>query len=338
MPKNIDIERMCEDYYNKSSDFNKMIVDEYLSSITHTSIETKKQYTSAAKIYVSWITKYCNNKSLSDLKPLDFLRYQNWLLEMGLKTNAIRFKRSVVSNINEHIITYHPEFPTFRNYITKSIKIPDTGKVYEKVPVTEDEYEKLCKYLEDNKEWQKLAYLKFTYISGCRKSESWQLLKSVINAEPIEKMTKIKDEEGNTHEVMMKKYKTHKLRAKGKGIAGKERRLSFDEDVMFYLKKWIEERGEDNCPYMFVIKTKDNEARHINKTTFNDWCDEFGKILGGRRLVPHNLRMSRASNLALSGKSLESIQSLLGHASIDVTKIYIVKDDDSEDEDEIFAD
>ena len=54
------------------------------------------------------------------------------------------------------------------------------------------------------------------------------------------------------------------------------------------LKKWLEVRGDDDCPYMFVVKTKDgSKVRQIGYSAFNDWCiNEFSEIVG-RRTTPH---------------------------------------------------
>ena len=57
--------------------------------------------------------------------------------------------------------------------------------------------------------------------------------------------------------VISRQYHTHTIRCKGKSIQGKPRKLKFGEDAMHWLKKWLEERGDDDCPYMFVIKKKD---------------------------------------------------------------------------------
>ena len=46
------------------------------------------------------------------------------------------------------MVYYEEEFPTFRNYINKQIKVPKTGCVHDKVPLTPDEYIMLCNELE----------------------------------------------------------------------------------------------------------------------------------------------------------------------------------------------
>ena len=217
------------------------------------------------------------------------------------------------------------------------MQVPKTGKVFAKEPLTPDEIDHLCTVLAEREEWQKLAYVKFTYSTGCRRAESMQLLKEVVNYEPKKKIVTIVDENGKEKEVESVSYKTHDIRCKGPSIAGKVRKLQFGQDVMNALKKWLEVRGDDDCPYMFVVKTKDGSARQVGDNVFNDWCiTEFSEIVG-RRTTPHNFRRSRATNLVCHDhRALETAQKLLGHASSETTQIYVIRED-TEDADEAFV-
>ena len=294
------------------------------------------QYESAGKIWLSYINKFCKNKHITQIKPIEFSKFQNWQYNAGIYESAIKLRRSLVSNLNEYIILYYgdeEEFKGFRNYVSKAIKVPSTGKKKTKIPLTDEEYLSLCNWLEENEDWQKLAYLKFTYVSGCRKNESRLLLKEVVDYKPVEKIVKIKDENGVENSLPMKKYKTNAIKCKGKK-SDAPRKLSFDEDTLFYLNKWLEVRGEDECEFMFTVGKGEN-ARQVSDTVFNDWCEKFSKFLG-RHIHPHLFRSSRASSLALQGKSIEAIQNLLGHKDSSTTRIYIVKDDE-DDEDELFV-
>jgi site-specific recombinase XerD len=318
--------------------FNINMINEYLDSATHLSPKSRDQYESALRIYAYWIKMNCEDKSVTDIKSREYLKYQNWLTNNGLCASAIKVKRSAVSNLNNYIMIYYEdEFPTFRNYINKSIKVPTTGFVHKKEPLNPDEYRLLCDELEKREEWQKLAYLKFTYITGCRREESRLLLKDVVNHEPIYKKVKIKDSEGNEAEVEIKKYKTSDIRCKGKGKVGKIRKLEFNEEAMEALKKWLEIRGEDDCPYMFAVKYS-GKMGQASPTTFNHWCGETFAEIVKRRVHPHILRESRATNLVVhSGQTLETCRKLLGHLSTETTKIYVIRDD-SDDADEAFVD
>ena len=226
---------------------------------------------------------------------------------------------------------YEDEYPTFRNYVTSEMKVVSTGYVHEKQPLTPDEYIKLCKVLEDKEDYQKLAYVMFSYSTGCRRAEARQLLKEVIDYKPQRKTVKVMDENGDEVEKESVAYKTHDIRCKGRSVVGKVRKLQFGEDVMAAIKKWLEVRGDDDCPYVFITHSKDG-VHQVSENTFNQWCtNTFSKIIG-RRIHPHLFRESRATNLVVfEGKSIETAQKLLGHESSETTsKHYVIRDDEDD--------
>jgi len=316
-----------EDIVNEK---NKELIEAFLDQ-GHLSDATLKQYESALKIFAKWV--YDNHfskrdgeeKKIPDLKPRDALKYQNWLISLGLSASAIKFKRSAVSSLCNFIeVYYNDEYPLFRNIFTKAI--PNVAKVSkkEKVPLTTKEIDKLIKELKKREEWQKLAYLLYSYSTGCRREESRQLLKEVGT------YTYHVDQKGN----VKKYYKTHDIRAKGKGKEGKVRSFTFDDKTMEAITKWLEVRGEDDCPYLFVSKSKDG-YRQISANAFNLWCEDFSEILG-KKVHPHLLRSSRATNAVIEeGLDIKKVQKLLGHESSQTTEIYVVRDD-SDDLDDLY--
>lgn len=333
--KSIEI---TEEMWLSCNEFNRNIIDEYLDSAAHLSVKSHNQYKSALRIYAYWIKQNCTDKQIPDIKSRDYLRYQNWLSNNNLSESTVKLKRSAVSNLNNYIMIYYEEeFPNYRNCINKQIKVPKTGFVHKKEPLNPEEYKLLCDELEKREEWQKLAYLKFTYITGCRREESRLLLKEIVNYEPIIKQVKVKDTEGNEAEVEIKKYKTHDIRCKGSGKNGKIRKLEFNDEAMDVIKKWLEIRGEDDCPYVFVTKYT-GKLNQVSPTTFNRWCSGLFAEIVGRRVHPHLFRESRATNLVVhSGKDLETARKLLGHANSATTMIYVIREDD-DDADDAFVD
>lgn len=218
------------------------------------------------------------------------------------------------------------------------MKVVKTGYVHEKNPLTPDEYVMLCEELEKREEWQKLAYLVFSYSTGCRRAEARQLLKEVVDYEPKEKVITVIDEDGNEKKVTSKSYQTHTIRCKGASIVGKPRKLKFGEDAMQWLKKWLEVRGDDDCPYMFVVKQKNGITKQVGEDTFNGWCSGLFTEIVGKRVHPHLFRASRATNIVVyEHKSAEVAQKLLGHNDVSTTKNhYIIKSDQDDESDEAF--
>jgi site-specific recombinase XerD len=327
------IEEVSQDFWeNEVLDENKMFIEEFLQQ-QHLSPATLKQYESGLKIFAKWVHDFCipkGKKKITDLKPRDALKYQNWLISKGLSPNAIKFKRSAVSSLCGYIEVYYgDDYKDFRNIFTKAIPNVAKSNVKEKQPLTTAEIDKLVKELTKREEWQKLAYVLFTYITGCRREEARQLLVEVAEYDYHV------DKKGNVKNY----YVTHSIRAKGKGREGKVRKFKFDDKAMEAIKKWIEYRATlvegDNCPYVFVSKTKDG-YKQLSANTFNLWCEEFSEILGGRPVHPHLFRSSRATNAVIEeGKDIKSVQKLLGHNSSQTTEIYVVRDD-ADDDDDLF--
>ena len=332
-------EEITEEEWLKVCDFNRDMVQEYLENQAELSAKTKPVYESGLKIFFVWVKDYLKNKECIDIKKKEFVKYLNWLTNRGLSDSAIKFKKSCVSSFCNYIMMmYEEEYPTFRNF-TSGLKVVKTGYVHEKNPLTPEEYIHLCEVLEEREEWQKLAYIVFTYSTGCRRAESRQLLKEVIGYEPKEKEITIVDENGQEVKTTSKYYFTHTIRCKGASVVGKQRKLKFGEDAMHWLKKWIEERGDDDCPYMFVVKLKDGTTRQVGEGIFNDWSSNYFSKIVGRRFHPHLLRESRATNLVVyEHKSAEVAQKLLGHNDVSTTNNhYIIRNDESDESDEAFA-
>lgn len=309
---------------------NKMFIEEFLQQ-RHLSEKTLVQYESALKIFAKWVHDNCipkGKKAITSLKPRDALKYQNWLVDKGLSSSAISFKRSAVSSLCGYIeIYYGDDFKDFRNIYTKAIPNVAKSRLKEKLPLSTKEIEELLKVLAEKEQWQKIAYVLFTYVTGCRREESRQLLREVITydlakgADGIEKNY----------------YMTHTIRAKGRGSVGKPRKFKFDKKSMLAIQKWIEERDRiiegDNCEFVFVSKSKSG-YRQVSANTFNLWCKEFSEILGGRPVHPHLFRSSRATNSVIEeGKDIKAVQKLLGHNSTQTTEIYIVRNDEDDDDD-----
>lgn len=335
-PRAKKADSVTQEMWNSINPFNKRIAEEFLNESTHLSKQSMKQYPSALKHFFWWVKTECNDKQLTDITSRDYLRYQNYLTRRGLSERGIKFKRSVVSSLNQYVMLYYEqEYPTFKNFVTKQIKVAETGFVYKKLPPTKEELDLLYKKLEEMEEWQKIAYLKFTFSCGCRREESRQIKKDIVNAPKNIKTIKVKDENGKEIEVESISYKTPEIRCKGKSEIGKPRKLQFDEEAMIAIKKWLEVRGEDDCPYLFVTKYG-GKIKQVSETTFEDWCSGLFSDIIGRRFHPHILREARATDLVVNqGKNIEVAQKLLGHNSSETTNIYVIRED-SDDADEAF--
>lgn len=322
MSKVEKIPEVTHEEWLKVNEFNRMITEEFLQQ-QHLSPYTRVQYESALKIFFRFVYDRFNNLPLYELKPRHALQYQNFLMSRGLSSSAVKFKRSAVSSLCGYLELYYAdEYPLFRNIYSKQIPNPPKSFKHEKKPLTIEELDFLIKELEKQNEWQMIAYIQFSYDSGCRRSEAVQLLKEVVTYDYVKNP---KTGENLTY------YRTHDIRTKGRGVTGKVRKLIFSDVSKDAIKKWLEVRGEDDCPYVFVKKTKDGKVSQLSASTFNEWCTNVFSEIIGRRVHPHQLRSSRATNLvAVEGKDIEKVRALLGHESSETTKIYVVREDEDD--------
>lgn len=303
----------------KCHEWNRMILEEFLEQ-SHLSPDSVKQYRSAGRIFLRFIYDRFQNKPIHELRARNGMLYQNWLDGLGLSSSVIRLRRSLVSSLSNYIELYYGEdYPLFRNIFPKGVAhVPHSFK-NEKEPLTLDEWNHLIKTLDEQEEYQMKAYALLSYYSGCRRGEAIQVLKEVVDYE------KVKDKNY---------YASNMVRGKGAGKTGKPFRLLFNDTVMDAIKEWLEVRGEDDEPALFVRKFKDGRVEPLQREAFNDWCaNRFSEILG-RPIAPHDFRRTRATHMVVEeGLPIERAQSLLKHNSSETTSIYVIKDGDDEMDD-----
>lgn len=316
-----------EEYRELVHEEDQELVDDFLEQQSHLSDQTLKQYRSSLMIFLKWNHDKNRNKELTELKPRDGLRFQNYLLNEGLGTSAIKLRRSTVSSFYGYLeVFWSDEYPDVRNIYSKAVPSVGSIKKKEKEPLTLNEIAKITGALEEKEEWQKLAYFWFSIGSGARREEVRQVLKEVADYDKF-----VKDGEEKNY------YLTNKVRAKGKGREGKVRRHYITEEAMEYIQKWVRFREDnydfDDSEHLFVtVNVSGEKVNQISASTFNVWCNEFSEYIDGKRVHPHLLRTTRATLLSDEGVDIRAIQKLLGHEDASTTSIYIISDNDEIDD------
>jgi site-specific recombinase XerD len=305
------------------NEFNRKLVDEFLMESTQLSPNTLSQYRSGLQIFFNWVRETLGeDKKIYELKKKDFLRFQNMLVRRGMSSSGIKFKRSAVSSLNRYLINFYEEdsdFLTFRNFV-EGVPNPTLNKTYDKIPLSQGEFDLVVNTLEENNQWQIIAALQFLYFSGCRRSELTQIKKSVVDNKYVE---------GADY------YITHKVRTKGKGVEGEQRGLLYGDKAREAIVKWLEIRGEDDCEYIFVSKYSGNVTQ-ISVSTINYWFKDIISDIVGRRINPHLVRATRSTDILKSGKDIKKSQKLLGHKDSSTTEKFYDLREDQEDLSDIF--
>jgi len=98
-----------------------------------------------------------------------------------------------------------------------------------------------------------------------------------------------------------------------------------------HAKHWIGEylkARSDIEPYLFVAhdrasKAREDEARPLTARSVQRLVEKYSKVAGiTKKVTPHTMRHSYATDLLQSGADIRSVQSMLGHSSITTTQIY----------------
>lgn len=110
------------------------------------------------------------------------------------------------------------------------------------------------------------------------------------------------------------KQKTVIVLGKGK----KERPVFFSDRLLVYLEKYLNGRREG--PVVISVRAP---YQGIKKNSMENIVREISKKAGiEKRVFPHLLRHTFATHALNKGMPLESLSDLMGHASIETTRIY----------------
>lgn len=97
-----------------------------------------------------------------------------------------------------------------------------------------------------------------------------------------------------------------------RGKGSKLRLVFLSEGSRDYIKKYLAERHDPN-PLLFPITPRSIE-RLVSR---------YARLAGiMKRVTPHTMRHSYATDLLMNGADIRSVQALLGHASITTTQVY----------------
>jgi site-specific recombinase XerD len=107
------------------------------------------------------------------------------------------------------------------------------------------------------------------------------------------------------------------------GKGDKQRLVPFPAPAFQAYENYIRYRPESSFPHEFISL----HTRHpMSKYNVNNVCDQLSrKVQLSKKLTPHLLRHTFATHLHLKGQPIEHINALLGHESLDTTKIYCVQ-------------
>lgn len=121
--------------------------------------------------------------------------------------------------------------------------------------------------------------------------------------------------------------KRREFSVRGKG--NKDRPIFISKTASQHIDNYIKSR-KDNLSPLFINYSKrcaspssDGNYRRLTARSAQRMIEKYARLAGiTKKVSPHTMRHSFATDLLLNGADLRSVQSMLGHASISTTQIY----------------
>ncbi len=118
--------------------------------------------------------------------------------------------------------------------------------------------------------------------------------------------------------------KRDEFTVRGKG--DKPRIVFLSDEAKKWIKKYLDKRM-DTSPYLFVSHDRAKKGRKntgpLTPRSVERLVKRYAKEAGiTKRITPHTLRHTFATDIMMAGADVRAVQELLGHASITTTQIY----------------
>jgi site-specific recombinase XerD len=272
---------------------------EYCEVTKNQSAKTLENYRHYLKRFQDFLAQDISPREI-DLTTIDKYRlYLNRFIDergnqLGIKTQ------------NYHVIALR----AFLKYLTKNdVKTLAPEKVeLSKIPkrsvefLTREELDRLFNAVDlaKNAGRRDLAILETLYSTGLRVSELRSLNRDQVDLKRREFM----------------------VRGKGK----KPRIVFLSKHAAELIKIYIALRDDNHKP-LFINSRKgdilDDEARRLSTVSIQAIVRKYSRKAGIiKKVTPHTLRHSYATELLMNGADIRSVQEMLGHSSITTTQIY----------------
>lgn len=311
---------ITDEMYLQCNSETRDMVEEFFASKPQLSPDTKKQYKSALRQFVYWIHTSCNDKPLYKIKKRDFTRFMSYLVNRGMSSSGLKFKKSACSSlcnyILDNVVDDSDEYELFRNFTTAFKDIP-LNYVYEKVPISEEEYNKLKGVLLEDENYMALAWVVCAFNSGARRGGIRQF-----------NVACMKDGIPEGKAFVM----SNKVREKGRSKDGKICQYMLNQECIDYINLWLEHRGYEH-ELIFTTKYK-GEISMISTNWADYLCSETLSDILGRRINPHLFKASACTNYLSKGKDLKLVSKYICmHNSVETTlKHYDLRPEEGLDE------
>jgi integrase/recombinase XerC len=124
-------------------------------------------------------------------------------------------------------------------------------------------------------------------------------------------------------DVHLSERKGNMLIQNGKG--GKQRNVPLNAEARKALQEWLTVRPKNKSPYVWVAV--ESESQGLSGRAVQRILKRYAEESGLDEITPHVCRHTFAKNLVNQGVGLEKVAMLLGHSSLNTTRLYITPDE-----------
>ena len=292
---------------------NKKLVDKFLNNFkTKRSPNSVKVYRSNFNIFFCWNELYNDNKFFVDVKKYELMDFFDYGVdELQWSSNRYAEIHSSLSSLSSFIYNMLDEkYPNFRNNMSKIEKLPKEA-VRKKSIFSQEDFDRLEKYLRENNKIQQICLLKLLLASGARCSELVRFTTDLIDINNI------------VFDGLFLETKD-KMQVKGRGRTGGHiYRYIITKIFVPIYKEWLPIREkimkEHNQQHNSVFIKNDGSPAKV--TTIRSWMRDWTDILG-QPWYPHAGRHYWCSYLLNIGCEQEFVQELQHWSSSEMVKIY----------------
>jgi integrase len=307
---------------------NKIVLDDFILELRQRrrAVGTIKQYYNDMRIFLIYVYRNCNNKSILQLSRRELKTYSIWLTE-ECGVSVARHNRLWSSMQSLYNYCEEDEELHYSNDIARKIKGLQREPVREIFFLSDVQVLRLEEELIRREEYQLATLLMLAYDSAARKNEIAQVLKHGFYDDAI----------SYTNKVIGKRRKVFNL--------------IYFEETKKCARLWLEQRGHDEFDSLWVYhaygKKQQANANKIYRM-FMEIRNVFTEVEGKEtKFNVHSMRHSALQNMAdgthyicvrknLGKLDLTILKSIANHEKVDTTEGYL-KDDKLSVMNEVFG-